>query len=413
MEGSLPYAEEYARLKRAYMYNKGRIILGEDTEIVNILFESKSSSFLPGREEYRCDNHNRYFVAQMETNRESATPPLHEILHVLDSEIAENRIFSYPVFKKRSKAKANGVIVLVHGLNEKSWDKYLAWAKRLLDRTGRAVVLFPIAFHMNRAPLEWSDRRLMNMVSKERKKIFPTVTASAFANAAISTRLQLCPPRFFWSGLQSYYDVIGIVKQIRDGIHPCIEKDADIDFFGYSIGAFLTQLILMADLDRMLPDSRLFIFCGGPTVNRMSPVSRYILDSEANISLYSYYVENFEKELRRDDRLCEFFRAETPEALYFRAMIDYHKMADIRESRFSDLSERIMAVGLEKDDVIPGYEIENTLKGRKREIPIRIETLDFMYRYTHENPFPAGKRYAKAVDEGFMRVMDLAADFLR
>ncbi|MBN2323941.1 MAG: hypothetical protein JXQ30_09410 [Spirochaetes bacterium] len=407
------YAEEYVRLKSAYTHEKASITLEGDAEIVNIRFESKASSFLPGAEEYRCDNHNRYFVAQMEMNREFFVPPLNEILHVLDSEIEENRVFSYPVFKKRSKTKANGVIVLVHGLNERSWDKYLPWAKRLLERSGRAVLLFPIAFHMNRAPLKWSDRRLMSMVSKERKKIFPTVTASTLANAAVSTRLQLCPPRFFWSGLQSYFDVIRIVKQVQDGLHPCIERDATVDFFGYSIGAFLTQLILMADLDRMLPDSRLFIFCGGPTVNRMSPVSRYILDSEANIALYSYFIENFEEELKRDARMREFFNDATPEGRYFRAMLDYHKMAGLRESRFHALSGRIMAVGLEKDDVIPKYEIENTLRGRNRDIPIRIETVDFPYRYTHENPFPAGRRHAKAVDESFTEVLDLAADFLR
>jgi hypothetical protein len=407
------YKDDYADLKAAWSGGMRNLFLPDcDADALQVPFESESTALLPGEEEYRCEEHNRYFVMQMEASSEFSSPPLHEILHVLDSEIEENRSFSYPLFRKHAKSKADGVIFLVHGLNEKTWDKYLPWAKRLLSLTGKAVVLFPIAFHMNRAPREWSDRRLMHKVSQERMKIFPAVTASAFANAAISTRLQLCPPRFFWSGLQSYFDVIQVVKEIRNGRHPFIGKDASVDFFGYSIGAFLTQLLLMADHDRILADSRLFIFCGGPTVNRMSPVSRYIVDSEANIALYSFFIENFEKELLHDDRMKRFFSDPTPEACCFRAMLDYHKMVDVREDRFQSLSDRIMAVGLEKDDVVPPYEIENTLKGRNRDIPIRVETIDFPYPYTHENPFPAGRKIARAVDEGFNMVMDRAAGFL-
>lgn len=407
------YTDEYADLKRVWGEGTRDLALSDcEADILRVPFESDSTVLLPGEGEYRCEDHNRYFVLQMEANTEFSSPPLHEILHVLDSEIEENSAFFYPLFKKRSKKKADGAIFLVHGLNEKSWDKYLPWAKRLHALTGKAVVLFPIAFHMNRAPREWGDRRLMHKVSQERKKIFPAVTASAFANAAISTRLQLCPPRFFWSGLQSYFDVIQVVKEIREGRHPFIGRNAALDFYGYSIGAFLTQLLFMADSGGLLADSRLFIFCGGPTVNRMSPVSRYIIDSEANIALYSFFIENFEKELERDDRLHRFFGDPTPEGTYFRAMLDYHKMADVRESRLLSLADRITAVGLEKDDVIPPYEIENTLRGRNRDIPIRVETLDFPYAYTHEMPFPAGRKNAGAVDESFRRVMDLAAGFL-
>ena len=105
---------------------------------------------------------------------------------------------------------------MLHGFNEKYWDKYLPWAKRLMEQTGKAVVLFPIAFHMNRAPHEWCERRLMHEVSDLRKKTFPDVICSSLVNVAISTRLQAKPQRFVWSGLQTYYDVIRLIRHSRE-----------------------------------------------------------------------------------------------------------------------------------------------------------------------------------------------------
>jgi len=410
----MSYTEDYRLLKDRFNRRKeGITIPGRNVEIVDIQFESASSSILPSKDEYRCDEHILYFVAQMERKKEFSSPPVHEILHVLDSDVPENRSFSYPVFKPAGKRKAEGAIILVHGLNEKSWDKYLPWAMKLFELTRKSVILFPIAFHMNRAPREWSDHRLMNKVSKERKKIFPTVVKSTLSNAAISTRLQLCPQRFFWSGLQSYYDVLQLVREIRSGGHTCFKKDASIDFFGYSIGAFLTQLLLMADPERILEESRLFIFCGGPTMNRMSPVSKYIIDSEANIAIYSFYIENFEGELRKDSRLRDYFMGTSPEGSYFRAMIDYHKMTNFREARLREIAGRVCALGLGKDTVVPVYEIVNTLNGRDRDIPVRIENFDFPYHYTHEDPFPAGERISEEVNKSFLRVFEYASQFLK
>jgi hypothetical protein len=62
---------------------------------------------------------------------------------------------------------------LLHGLNERSWDKFLPWAARLVESTARAVILMPIAFHMNRALAEWSLLRAMRTVSKQRKMDYP------------------------------------------------------------------------------------------------------------------------------------------------------------------------------------------------------------------------------------------------
>lgn len=410
----MSYFDDYLTLKSLFNQKQARIALPkENLEIVNIRFESKSYKILPEEKDYKFDDRSSYFISKIESNRELFSPPVNEILHVLDSEIPENRKFTYSMFKDASVEKSKKIIILIHGLNEKSWDKYLPWAKILLKLTGRAIILFPIAFHMNRAPAEWSDYRLMNNVAKERKKIFPTIVKSTFANAAISTRLQLYPQRFFWSGLQSYYDVIQLITEIRSDNHPFIEKDASINLFGYSIGAFLTQLLMMANPDNIFDNSKLFIFCGGATMNRMSPVSRYIIDSEANIAIYSFYIENFEEELKRDRRLYCYFSDSNSEGICFRSMLNYHRMADFREKRFMELSGRLKALGLEKDTVIPGYEILNTLKGRARKIPISTRIIDFPYEYRHENPFPGSIRIKDEVNRGFERVFSYAAKFLR
>ena len=75
---------------------------------------------------------------------------------VPDAGIAENRIWTCDVVLPAGVERAGGAILLLHGLNERAWTKYHPWAVELARRTGRAVVLFPIAFHMQRAPASWA-----------------------------------------------------------------------------------------------------------------------------------------------------------------------------------------------------------------------------------------------------------------
>lgn len=77
-------------------------------------------------------------------------------LQLADRTIEENLRFEYLVVTDREERRFNGATLLFHGLNEKSWSKYLPWAQRLCRLTSRPVILFPIAFHMDRAPADWS-----------------------------------------------------------------------------------------------------------------------------------------------------------------------------------------------------------------------------------------------------------------
>ena len=76
-----------------------------------------------------------------------------------DANIDENRKFYYPIFKPLSKRKFDKAILLLHGLNERSWDKYLCWAEFLCHYTQRPIVLFPLAFHVNRSQSGWLNIR--------------------------------------------------------------------------------------------------------------------------------------------------------------------------------------------------------------------------------------------------------------
>ena len=337
---------------------------------------------------------------------------IQQMLNKKDSEITENIHFRYHVIVPKAAVKSKGVIFMFHGFNEKYWSKYLPWAHRLCEITGKAVLLFPIAFHMNRAPSAWSNSREMFWVSEQRKSRHPNVIASSLSNVAISTRLHNKPQRFIWSGLQTYYDVIDLVEYIKAGHHPCIAADASIDFCSYSIGTFLGEIVIMTNKNGYFSDSRYATFCGGAVFNRFSPVSKFILDSEANVSLYSFVVEHLESHIKRDEILRHFLMAHD-EGVNFRCMLNYKTLTAYRDEKFGQLADRIYAVTLGNDEIIPPYEIVNTLLGVERKNKVRIDVLNFPYPCKHEDPFPALPKIADQVDKQFTEVFERIGKFLK
>jgi hypothetical protein len=155
------------------------------------------------------------------------------------------------------------------------------------------------------------------------------------------------------------------------------------------------------------------MFCGGAVFNRLSPVSKFILDSEANVSLYSYVVEHLESHMRRDELLRHYLGDAHPEGVNFRSMLSYKSQTEKRESIFRSMSDRILAVTLAKDTVVPAYEVVNTLQGAKRDIPIEVDILDFLYTYKHEDPFPALSSIADSVNKQFNLTFDRICGFLK
>lgn len=403
----MKYIELYNHLKSIENYTDNEIEIDESTVIRNFTFESNYRFILPGG----LGNNDDYeYIPSIPKDYEPDV--IQQMLNKKDSEISENIKFRYHMMMPKKVVKSNGIIFLFHGFNEKTWYKYLPWAKYIVDKTGKSVVMFPIAFHMNRAPSTWSDTREMYRVSEQRKTRHPDVICSSLSNVAISTRLHNKPQRFIWSGLQSYYDVIDFVEYFKEGLHPAIKEDASIDFFSYSIGTFLGEILMMSNKDNYFSKSKYATFCGGAVFNRLSPVSKFILDSEANVSLYSYVVEHLESHMKRDEVLRHYMHTH-PEGNNFRSMLNYRTLTQEREERFKEMSEQFYAITLAKDEVVPAYEVINTLQGSCRDIPVNIEILDYPYKYIHEDPFPALPKIADEVDKQFRYTFDKISNFLK
>ena len=330
-----------------------------------------------------------------------------------DIEVRENHTFRYDVFAPPATHRTKGVILLFHGLNEKFWDKYLPWARELSSLTGKAVVLFPIAFHMKRAPSEWSNPRAMSEVAAGRKRLLAPVEGSSFVNAALSTRLQLAPERFLWSGLQTYYDVLQLVDEIRAGLNPVIDPEAEIGIFGYSIGAFLAEMLILENTEGTFSTSRAFLFCGGSTLSEMAPVSKYIIDSRASEVLAAYYGDTFDAEIVKNPPLRRLFERIQTLGSTFRSMLFPTGLRDFRLARLATVGRRLAAIVLKRDQVIPGDAVRRTLTdGLSPSTSPIVEIIDFPFDYTHEQPFPRIPRAKRDTDAAIHRVMRRAADHL-
>lgn len=322
--------------------------------------------------------------------------------------IRENQSFTYPVIFPESESKFSQAIVLLHGLNERSWTKYLVWAYYLAEKTGRPVILFPIAYHMNRSPLAWSNPRIMTPLLAERSIHFGHIPMASFANLALSERLTENPVRFVTSGAQSAGDLEQLALQVSAGNHPLFEKGTHIDLFAYSIGAFLAQIVMLANPGNLFTDTRLFIFCGGAFFDQMDGTSKLIMDKNAFDCLRKYYIQDLGTQSDNHPGFAEYLKS-TQLGTAFSAMLSSGKLKAFRESVFSKLKDQISSVVLKNDKVIPATgAIEALGPGSD------IRVLDFPYEYSHEIPFPVGEKgIIPSVDAAFKEVFGKAAAFLK
>jgi len=393
------YFEDYRRLGGLFRLEVGRVSYDDQIEIVTLPFSSTSGDLLP---EWPSPDAVGSGLGPL------AGP---------DATVSENRRFTYPLVLPAGNRKVRSVILLFHGLNEKSWAKYLPWAKELAVRTGKAVLLFPIAFHMNRAPGDWSNPRLMTRVAAERQRRFGPLTDSSFVNAALSSRIQSSPDRFLRSGLETYYDIAKLAAEIRAGQHPLIDRRATLDIFGYSIGAFLAEVLLFANPVGHFGESKAFLFCGGATLSGMTPVSRLIMDSRAEETLSSYFTDRFEAELSGDTPLGRLFERIQALGTVFKSLLDADRLKSFRDRQLQSIGRRLAAVALAKDRVIPGDEVARTLTsnsaaGGELGLRPRAHILDFPFPYTHENPFPLLAQFKDEIGRSFDGLFRLAAEFL-
>lgn len=327
-----------------------------------------------------------------------------------DLSITENNCFTYPVFVPPGRGSGK-VVLLLHGLNERNWIKYLPWAYHISINTGSYVVLFPISFHINRSPSSWINPRVMTGPVKERKDRCGDVQMSTYANIALSSRLSQDPMRFFHSGYQTAIDIIKLVQEIRNGRHEVIPAGAGVDIFAYSIGAFLAQILIMGDPENLFTDSKLFMFCGGSVFSSMKGTSRLIMDSVAFNRIYQFYLDDFENQIRSKSSKYAGI-SESQLVMAFRSMIDFGRFRSFRDNLFEKLRGRIRSVALSKDTVIPAEGIVKTMLKTRR--PGRtVEVWDFPYEYSHENPFPVSPGSdERTINSWFSRLFSEAGLFL-
>jgi|GEM_PF-113810 len=326
-----------------------------------------------------------------------------------DYNIRENLSFLYPVYVPSEIKKLHSCILLLHGLNERNWDKYTDWAEYLCVHTGKPVILFPIAFHINRAPSAWGNPRSMAPLMEKRKKEAGNPGSLSFANAALSSRLTEEPYRFYSSGRQTISDVTGLARQIRDGKHPLFQKGTTIDIFGYSIGSFLAEIMLMVNPEKLFSDSKLFIFCGGAIFRYMYGESKYIMDRLAYERLLHYYCDEWLVPMTRNQAKKKPGLDKLQEA--FTSMITPEVNREDRESFFSKWKNRIAGISLTKDKVMPYSAVEACMGSRLA--GECFEVMDFPYEYSHEAPFPAnGKVDKSTLRSSFLSVFSKCAAFL-
>jgi hypothetical protein len=324
--------------------------------------------------------------------------------------ISENKKFTYPVFIPPYR-ESDKVVLLLHGLNERSWVKYLTWAYFISINTGSFVILFPISFHINRSPSSWIDPRTMTGSVKERISKWNNVQMSSYANIALSSRLSQDPMRFFHSGYQTAVDIIKLMEQIKGGNHLVIPAGSAVNIFAYSIGAFLAQILIMGNPGNLFSDSKLFMFCGGSVFSSMKGTSKLIMDSVAFNKIYNFYLEDFERVI--STKKSQYGRiSESQLGMAFRAMIDFGRFRSFRNNLLEKLKDQIRSIALARDTVIPADGIVNTLV-RSRKPDRNVMVWDFPYEYSHENPFPvSGKACRDTINTWFNRLFTEACFFL-
>ena len=387
----MDYTSKYFELKSIFNQTESRISVDAEMEIVNLPFNSES-----------------YWTRIMDDQEQYAKQQLN--LGVPDSHYFENNHFNYSVFVPRKQKQYSKAIVMLHGLNERYWEKYLPWAYYLALQTQRPVILFPIAFHMNRGPVSWKNAKELAPLLTIRKKNFDTQSLT-FANVALSMRLTDDPLRFLKSGHQTAEDLSLLIQQMGEGLIPGFIKGTQTDIFAYSIGAFVSQIMFLANSKGQLSNSKLFLFCGGAFFNEMNGVSKLIMDNVAFNSIWKYYTSSINIALE-ENKLLNSLITEFPLGKAFYAMLQECNNKPWREEILGSVLKQIYAVTLKNDKVIPSLGTEKFLGFPKnRQTPNEI--IDFPYDYSHEVPFPiSGKTDYLLVNQCFTSVFSKASQFL-
>jgi hypothetical protein len=280
------------------------------------------------------------------------------LLRADDRGEAENLAFALPLVLPRRPGPFDRVIIILHGLNESEYRKFFPWACTLAS-FGWPVVLFPIAFLVNRRPRHWMVNAATQRCLLERQAI-PGNTVATRYNTILSGRLDRHPERLFLAGRQSYGDLFDLVTNLRQGSltvddgsdHALVPQrpfadGARVDFLAYSIGGYLTLGLLLGEGETPeLRASRAVIFAAAapfthpdPALNA-NPLSPFILDGKATDRVRQFYASTAAEPL-----------LDNPQGRWWRALFRAeHTVLDLPLRR---LRHRLFTIGNTADTVIP------------------------------------------------------------
>ena len=194
----------------------------ENVDLFYLRFHSRGDSFLMGRDGYSCDQHSLKFSGE----------PVSQL--PADCLVSENLNFRYPLVRdhdgRSSPRKHQRAVILLHGLNERSFTKYIPWAYQLWAHLRVPILLFPLSFHINRVNPYWG---LGQHDTFTRRSSIPGNEHVHRFNAIMSDRLGSHPERFFWGAIQTFWDFVDLAATIRSGNHPHIARDARLDLLGF------------------------------------------------------------------------------------------------------------------------------------------------------------------------------------
>jgi hypothetical protein len=149
------------------------------------------------------------------------------------------------------------------------------------------------------------------------------------------------------------------------------------------------MIIKMANPYGFFTQSKVFCFCGGMTIDRMFPISKYIMDAQATIKMQSVFTELLSSDFKFDTRLKHYQDDDLhPQESWFKKMLRYNYFQKERKKEFRK-SVSGKSLCFEKDTVAPPMEALNTLQGGYRNINVEVEIKDFPFDYSSYGPFSA------------------------
>jgi pimeloyl-ACP methyl ester carboxylesterase len=317
-----------------------------------------------------------------------------------------NQAFDFPVFVPARGSAAPRALVVLHGLNETYYQKLVPWAYAYTVHAGAPSLIFPMAYYLNRRPPALYVDNNVFIRDYKRRRTLPGNAYSSPFNSTRSGRLDARPERLFGEMLQSYRDLRRIAAAARAGTLAPLPAGTRLDFLGYSLGGYLSLMLLASDPDGLFAESRVLLFASGGPVDAargrpVDPRSILILDTLASLRAVTFVRAVIETLHDAPDLAAALARARErhgDDAPRIAALLETLGADDFQAMRagvgafaagrrdlattalLQSVAKRVTAIGSAEDTVIPLSGIEENLAGVVD--PVRAITTG-----NHEYPF--------------------------